>query len=220
MVFQEGIISDGIYIYSFLPLKILGFASSSWHSFRVHIVNIVTLSDGSKYVLDVGFGGDQPTKPLPLVDGRTTHNLGTQEVRLVFDTIPQQVDQSKKLWIYQYRNGPDLPWNSFYCFPELEFLHHDYEIMNYYTSNSVGETNFQTRTLLIVKFLREGENICGKIMLVNGEVKENMGGKTALLKTFKTEQERVDGLKNYYGITLIDEEVQGVKGRNVELPGA
>ncbi|RDW59649.1 arylamine N-acetyltransferase 1 [Coleophoma cylindrospora] len=183
----------------------------------VHIVNIVTLSNGSKYMVDVGFGGDQATKPIPLIDGHVVHNLGTQEVRLIFDTIPSQVDQSRKLWIYQYRNKPEQPWNSFYCFPEFEFLPQDFEIMNYYTSTSSAEANFQTRRVIVVRFLREGEEITGKVMLVDGDVKENVAGKTRLVKTFKTESERVEGLKTIFAIALTDEEIKGVMGRNVEL---
>jgi len=70
----------------------------------VHIVNIVTLSDGSRWTVDVGFGGDGATRPLPLVEGHVTRNLGTQDVRLVRDFIPEQTQRSdpeRKLWIYQ-----------------------------------------------------------------------------------------------------------------------
>jgi arylamine N-acetyltransferase len=192
---------------------------------RVHVVNIVTLPSGEKYVLDVGFGGDGATKPLPLISGHVTQNLGTQEIRLIYDTIPPQVDQSKKLWIYQYRNSTSQDWNSFYCFPEIEFLAQDFEIMNYYTSTSQGETNFQTRTVLIVRFLRgkgedgddEREGIMGKVMLVNGEVKRNDGGKTRIVMVCKSEEERVQALKDHFSMELTEEEIQGVRGRNVEL---
>jgi arylamine N-acetyltransferase len=186
---------------------------------RVHIVNIVTLPDGTKWMLDVGFGGDGATKPLPMIPEHVTLNLGTQEIRLIHSTIPQQVDQTKLLWIYQYRNGPTKEWNSFYAFPEFEFLPQDFEIMNYFTSTSQGETNFQTRTVLIVRFLREGESITGKVMLVNGEVKKNLGGKTEVVMVCGTEKERVEAIEKYFAITLTDEEIAGVKGRNVELVG-
>jgi arylamine N-acetyltransferase len=190
----------------------------------VHIVNIVTLPCGSKYVLDVGFGGDGATKPLPLISGHVTSNLGTQEIRLLHSTIPQQMDQSQKLWIYQYRNGRDKEWNSFYAFPETEFLHADFEVMSFYTSQFTGGTNFQTRTVLIVRFLLGermdgGEEIVGKVMLVNGEVKRNDGGKTRVVMVCKTEEERVRALKEHFEIVLTEEEIAGVKGRNVELLG-
>lgn len=175
-------------------------------------------------MVDVAFGGDGATKPLPLISGHSQHNLGTQEIRLVFETIPQQIDQEKPLWIYQYRNGADKEWNSFYAFNEHEFLHEDFEIMNYYVSTNMSDRNFQTRNVLVVAFVKgegeEGEEkIVGKRMLVNGAVKENMGGKTKLVKICESESERVEILKEFFGITLTNEEIGGVKGQIAELRG-
>jgi arylamine N-acetyltransferase len=189
---------------------------------RVHIVNIATLASGERWMLDVGFGGDGPTKPLPLISEHVTQNLGTQEVRLIHSTIPQQLEQSPKLWIYQYRNGKDKDWNSFYAFPEMEFFQADFEIMSFFTSQYMGSTNFQTSTVLIVRFLRgetKEEGIIGKVMLVNGGVKRNDGGKTRLVLTCMTEEERVKALEEHFDIRLTNEEVNGIKGRSTELLG-
>lgn len=188
-------------------------------------MNIVTLPDGSKYMVDVGFGGDGATKPLPLISGHIVQNLGPQEIRLMHDNIDEETDKSQRLWIYQYRNGKDKEWNSFYCFPEFEFLPQDFEIMNYYTSTRQGGTNFQTRTVLVVRFLRgeaeeEEQGILGKLILVNGEVKRNMGGKTSIIKVCETEEERIEALREYFAITLTEEEKLSVRGRNVELSSA
>jgi arylamine N-acetyltransferase len=186
---------------------------------------------------DVGFGGDGATKPLPLIDGQVTHNsIGTQELRLVRDYIPnlaERYDDSRKLWIYQYRNRPDQEWNSFYSFPEFEFLEPDFEIMNYWTSSN--PESFQTSTVLVVTFLKreeekenkkeweDGEDedeqtgIYGKVMMVNGDVKRNLGGKTSVIKTCVTEEERVEALREYFGITLTDEERESIRGTKSEL---
>lgn len=103
---------------------------------RVHIVNIVTLQpSGDKYMVDVAFGGDGATKPIPLIHGFITPNLGTQDIRLVHEPLEEFTDQSQRVWIYQYRNGPDKPWNSFYAFPEAEFLQSDFEIINYWRAS-------------------------------------------------------------------------------------
>ncbi|KAI9732674.1 MAG: DUF1279 super [Cirrosporium novae-zelandiae] len=182
----------------------------------VHTVNIVTLADGVKYMLEVGYGGDGATKIIPLVDNHVIQNIGTQEMRLIYDNIPQQVDKSMKLWICQYRNGPDRPWDSLYCFSEIEFLDHDFEVMNFFTSSSPDA--FPTFMVLVVKFLRREHEIYGKIMLVNNEVKQNLGGKTILVKTCTTEEERVEALKEYFGILLTDEEREGIRGMSTELP--
>ncbi|TVY91737.1 Arylamine N-acetyltransferase, partial [Lachnellula willkommii] len=241
-----------------------GGAYTGW----VHIVNIVTLPCGAKYHTDVGFGGDGATKPIPLISGHVTRNLGSQEIRLVHEALPHSSQGDQLHWIYQYRNTPTTPWNAFYAFPELEFFAPDFEIMSHYTSTSASATNFQTRTVLIVRFLlgrvdenehsefdepseskernevnkpgvfnepgvitgvdekEETENekepeigIVGKIMLVNGEVKKNDGGKTRVLMVCRSENERVAAFEEFFGITLTEEERVGVKGRNVELLG-
>ncbi|OQE04270.1 hypothetical protein PENSOL_c001G05273 [Penicillium solitum] len=87
-----------------------------------HIVNIVRLSSGVQYHLDVAFGGDGPTSPLPLISGQVTKNLGPQELRLIYDNIPKQARKEQNVRIYQYRNAADKPWNSYYSFAELEFF--------------------------------------------------------------------------------------------------
>ncbi|KAH8893533.1 arylamine N-acetyltransferase 2 [Thozetella sp. PMI_491] len=196
-----------------------------------HLVNIVTLADpGSpaglvRYSLDAGFGGDGPTLPLPLVDGLVHHNnIGTQEIRLVRDLTPVQrwrAPDAPRMWIYQYRNGADKDWNSFYSFGEFEFIEDDFAIINWYTSSH--PESFQTFTVLIVKFLRgrkegaEEDTVTGKVMLVNELVKRNVTGKTEIVKVCKTEAERREALREWFGIELTPVEAEGIKGRVVDL---
>ena len=71
---------------------------------------------------------------------------------------------------------------------------------------------FRRGRFLVVQFLREGENIVGKVMMGNGDVKRNDGGKTSLVRRRETEDDRLDALKEYFGITLTEEEREGVKG--------
>ena len=214
----------------------------------VHIVNIVTLYTTSstgqqqkqKYMVDVSFGGDGAIHPLPLIHGHVIQNIGTQQIRLVHDFIPSQIHRdedegAQKMWIYQYRNGEHAPWNAYYAFPEFEFAHQDFEVLNCFTSKSPD--SFQTFTVLAVKFLRRhlengaddrGEKmkqvgrigeaeVYGKVMLVNGDVKRNLGGKTELFKTCKTEAERIEALREYFHLNLKEEEIEGIKGTVTDL---
>lgn len=176
-------------------------------------------------MVDVGFGGDGATKPIPLIEGHVTRNMGTQDIRLIQDFIPGQTERTpeRRLWIYQYRNGADQDWNSFYAFSEwVEFMPADFHIMNWYTGSH--PESFQTFTALIVKFLRRpnelapgGEEIFGKRTLVNGTVKENLGGRTKIVQECKTEEERVAALKTWFEIELTEEERTGIRGWVTEL---
>lgn len=184
---------------------------------RTHIVNIVELPSGVQYHVDAAFGGDGPTRPLPLIAGQIHHNLGAQELRLIYGNIPKQTRPEQKLWIYQYRNGPTMDWNSFYSFGEFEFFHDDFEVINRFTSWHT----LTNRNVWIIKFFRNGETnglpllegevangvpgdvrIVGKIMFVNDVVKLNMGGKTRVIDSYKTEDERREGLKKWFSISL------------------
>ncbi|KAJ4983143.1 hypothetical protein SVAN01_11368 [Stagonosporopsis vannaccii] len=190
----------------------------------VHLVNIITLSDGQVWTMDVGFGGDGPTKPMPLVHNQPQTNLGSQEVRLMRDWIPTQLHRTEasKLWIYEYRNGADKPWNAFYAFSETEAMEADFHVVNHFTGTSTD--SHQTVNQLVVKFLRRekedgsgDEEIYGKRMLHNAVVKENLGGKTSVLKVCKSEAERVGVLRESFGMELTEEEREAVKGTATEI---
>ncbi len=79
----------------------------------------------------------------------------------------------------------------------------------------------------MIKFLRgeregEGEGgvrgeIYGKVMMADGVVKRNVGGKTEVVRVCGSEEERVEALREYFGIKLTEEEREGIRGREVEL---
>lgn len=175
-------------------------------------------------MVDVGFGGDGATIPVPLVDGLVHHNLGTQDIRLIKTILPFQTKGSLgPRWVYQYRNGADQEWNSYYAFAEFEFTEPDFEVMNCYVSTMPG--SFQTRAPVIVLFLRRknedapgNEEIYGKVMLANNVVKRNLGGKTDAVLTCRTEPERVKAVKDWFGIDLTEGEAEGIRGTHSELP--
>ena len=179
----------------------------------VHMVNIVTLEgDTNHYMVDVGFGGDGPTKPLPLSRNVITRNIATQDLRLLCEALPRALHRGQQTWIYQTRNQPSLDWVDTYCFSELEFLPQDFEVMNYYTSSH--PTSPMANIVIAVKFLRDGTGlIYGKEMLAGAELKRNTGGRTELIKTCKIESERLEILKTIFNIQLNEEEQQAIRGR-------
>ncbi|CAG8954086.1 hypothetical protein HYFRA_00009189 [Hymenoscyphus fraxineus] len=164
-----------------------------------------------------------PIPPETRESPTATQILSSQYAKFV-DEEPQ------RFWIYQYRNAVDKPWNSFYEFGDLEFFPPDFEVMNHFTSTYPTTPNFQVSTVLIVKFFLEEEaglgsmegdykarKVAGKIMLVNGDVKRNNGGRTVTILSCKNEEERVRAIKGYFGIDLIEIEARGIQGRACEL---
>ncbi|KAF9885329.1 DUF1279 super [Aspergillus nanangensis] len=172
-----------------------------------HAVNIVTLSNKAQYLVDVGYGGDGPTIPVPLDAAcMPMPNLGTQELRLLHGSAPGLSDGcgQDNLWTYQLQNGPDQPWRSGYSFYEIEFFPRDFEVINFYTSQSPA--GVLTNRVLVIRFLREQGRICGKVVLNQNEVKKNIG-----------EEERVKILRDYFGIDLTREEQDAIVGRKSAL---
>lgn len=104
----------------------------------------------------------------------------------------------------------------------MEWLPQDFEVLNAFTGSSAK--SFQTYTVLVVKFLRRkavgkmiGEEVYGKRMLVGGTVKENLGGKTRVVRECGSEEERVEALREWFGIELTEEERGGIRGYQTEL---
>ncbi|PYH95684.1 arylamine N-acetyltransferase 2 [Aspergillus ellipticus CBS 707.79] len=211
--------------------RVNGVPGGEYFGFSTHVNNIVHLPTGQKYSMDVGFGGDGPTRPLSLDSpGQVIQNLGLQEIRLVRDTIPKQRLIDPRFWIYQYRNGPDKDWNSFYCFTEAEFFREDFEIMSCF-ANSTGMHRY---TVMVVRFIREGEDvklfqnlevardseevkIVGKVMLMDNLVKVNRGGKTSVVEVLDSEEDRVRALTEYFRISLTEDEVSSMRGWDTAL---
>lgn len=192
---------------------------------RAHIVNIVTFPDGSKYHSDVAFGGDGATVPMPLVENLVHQNLGTQQIRLARDWLPSQVRrvEESKLWVYQYRNSESQAWNSFYAFPEVEFLEPDWGVVNHWVCTHPDSN--QVKNLLVVKFLRKrtdledesSEEIYGKRMMINRTVKQNLGGKTELVKVCSAEDERTQLLETFFNIALTPDEREAIRDTDLKL---
>lgn len=207
------------------------------------------LEDGSVWSCDVGFGGDGPTSPLLLSSSlgqeepEVVPNLGAQEVRLRKGTFPDAVKpEANPVWLYEYRNGEGAAWNTYYAFGEGEASHWDLECANWWVA--AHPESFQRKQILVVKFVRgtaegavsngdgaaEGDvdtgggstggvEVIGKIMLADGVVKRNMGGRTEVVKECKSEEERVKALEEYFGIHLSDDARQGIVGFETELRG-
>ena len=182
---------------------------------RSHMINIITFSDGNRYVSDVGFGSNGQTQPLPLIADKITAGIFPQELRLVYENIDENTNDDQRLWIYQSRNTPQDDWVPAYCFTELEFLPQDYEIMNFFTSHS--RMSWFTYQIVVVKMELKGQEIVGTTMLVEKDIKRRERGKSELVQICNTEKERVQALKRWFGIELREDEIKGIKGLVTQL---
>ena len=180
------------------------------------MVNIVRAADGNKYLVDVGFGSGGPIQPLPLNADEVSRGTPPHQVRLAYENIEENTDPDQRLWIFQFRKDSEDTWKSNYCFTELEFLPQDYELMSFWTSRS--RKVWFTYKIVVVLMVLENEEVVGILGLVGGEVKKTYKGDAVVLKTCRTEEERVDTLKEYFSIDLSEDDRRGIRGLVTELP--
>ena len=66
----------------------------------------------------------------------------------------------------------------------------------------------------MTKTILEGENedVVGNLILVNNSLKKRVMGKSETIATFKNEQERIQALKDHFGIEMNEDERTGIMG--------
>ncbi|PGH08501.1 hypothetical protein AJ79_05991 [Helicocarpus griseus UAMH5409] len=181
-----------------------------------HMLLLVTI-EGKKFMLDVGFGPNGPTRPVPLEDDKPTTSIAPAQMRLTNDNISPNIDRSQRLWIFQTRPNSQSEWQDVYCFYEIEFLPPDYEIMNFATSQR--RTSMFTNKLVCARYLlNEAEDdIMGMLSLIGADLKRNINGNIEKFATLKSEAERISALEKWFNIHLHQMEVRGIRGTAVEI---
>ena len=188
-----------------------------------HMLNLVRF-DGEWYVVDVGMGAWGPNLPYPLKDGHEQVSIAPRKIRLQKRAIPESYSASAsgegppKIWCYDICNKPasepglEDQWMPTYCFTETEFLPQDYEMMSWFTSTN--NKCFFTYTVLTQKMVldEEEEKIIGDVTLVNNGIRKTVGGKREVVRDLETERDRVEALREVFGVELTEEEKSGITG--------
>ncbi|KAL1840424.1 hypothetical protein VTJ49DRAFT_498 [Mycothermus thermophilus] len=181
-----------------------------------HMVNLVTIS-GTKYLVDVGFGSNGATQPVPLRDGYEFTCVAPTRGRLRYQALDDHTDKSQRLWVYATRESPEGEWTDRYAFTEIEFLPGDFEVMNLRTSTSPRSFFVQSVMCMWTVLDESGETPVGLMILHRDYVKRRVGEKTEVVEELKTEEDRVAALEKYFGIKLSVAEQNGIRGLASEL---
>jgi arylamine N-acetyltransferase len=180
-----------------------------------HMVTIVTIGR-KKYLVDVGFGSNSPTFPVPLEDDYSALSIQPSHwMMLKRQHIPDNTHKTNPeqlLWVYSLRFTADMPWIPGYCFSDIEFLPKDFQTINFFVSQS--PSSWFTYTVVCLKYLMdpETEEIVGDITLFGNEIKERRYGKSQELMAIRNESDRVDALEKFLGVTLSGPERNGIYG--------
>jgi len=146
-----------------------------------------------------------------------------REQRLVKRNIAPNTDPTQKLWVIETRSTATTtttasPWRAGYCFTELEWLPEDFAIINYRTSHD--PQSWFTHKLVLAKALldEKQEMPIGSLVLVGGEITRRVHGQPKeTVASCRTEKERVEALKTWFGIELNPDEQRGILGTAAEL---
>lgn len=181
-----------------------------------HMLNLLLLN-GEYWVVDVGMGSMGPNVVYKLEDGMEMESIPPRRIRLQKRAIQEsyQAGEGAKMWCFDvcYKPSDSTPvYTPTYAFTELEFLPQDYEMMSYFTSTNPA--CFFTYTLVCTKMLLDptATKVIGDVTMVNGTVRRNVGKEREVLKVCATEEERVDALREIFGVELTDEEREGLRG--------
>jgi arylamine N-acetyltransferase len=180
-----------------------------------HMTNIITIA-GKKYLLDVGFGGNGPTEPVPLEDGiEMRWGMTDDKVRVIWTRLSQFTSPDSRIWVLQHRRA-GCSWDDIYAFTEMEFLPEDFEVTNCKATRD-PRSWFNHEIVCVKTLLDENDDVVGMMLLTDGKVNKRIKGKNHRMEKCKSEDERVEASKKYFGIVLSPEERYGIKGMPSEL---
>lgn len=96
-------------------------------------MGIIVIIDGTECLVDVGFGGNGPTQPIPIFkDGQiiseAVAGIPPEAYRVVMGPLPGGTKKGYETWHLQHRRNAETPWRPIYAFEkDVEFLLADYE---------------------------------------------------------------------------------------------
>lgn len=130
-----------------------------------------------------------------------------------------------------FRPNGDAEWTPTYCFTETEILPTDIPALNYSpwlsprihftqkvvcvrqtTDREVDEPGLSSEEAISDGF------IDGSLIIDHDKLKWRRNGKTVLSKEFKSDEDRVEALKKYFGIELDVEDREAILGTIAAIP--
>jgi arylamine N-acetyltransferase len=196
-----------------------------------HMAIILTL-DGIEYLVDVGYGSNSLTAPLPIYDGKIIDGVISgvvpEQHRICLSEIEGSAKKGHKIWTLQSRRNAEAEWETQYVFEkDFEFYGPDYEVylnlgygvdsrMNMSTSQDPGSLFLNTLVCTNVEYNKD-LNAISRNILVNSEIKKRENGETTRIKLFEREEHRLQALKDVFGIELSTEEEEAIKGQKLAV---
>lgn len=172
-----------------------------------HRVSIVRFADESKYVFDIGFGATS-FYPLKLEEGFQVEFFGHKRRinRVIHNKHEPEIlgNPTVEHWrVEEYLGNDDdgnEKWTPCYAFNETQYYDPDCTVGNFYS-------NFAPLSPFLKSFWVMQATLDGTYLLLLGRDFKVRSSKGDIKKiTIESEQQRLDILKEYYGIEFTEEE--------------
>ncbi|KAK0205183.1 hypothetical protein DFS33DRAFT_1274130 [Desarmillaria ectypa] len=185
-------------------------------------------------LVDVGFGGACLTRPIYLRDGAVVMGATPSEKhRLIRAPHPSSslnsVDaDSALLWYLQIsRSGKtESAWKTLYAFSESESFPEDFMRASVYISQMPSESIFWKNLMCVKYFVVDEEEQrrlglessakdvhLGKYILFGSEIRRSVGGRQQVLQIFRSEGDRIQALRDYFGFDIDVKDAHNINGR-------
>ncbi|KAF3401424.1 Arylamine N-acetyltransferase 2 [Talaromyces pinophilus] len=176
-----------------------------------HMANLVIIDD-RKYLVDVGYGADGPTCPLPLKSG---HISSPEPFKLDHKHVPQHTDAGQMVWVYSRLKTRDnnIAWTEIYHFSEVETFAADLEVLNYW---NMARSLF-AQAVVAQRFTQTEPGEMRSYVLFRDLLKYRVGETEEMIEVFQNEGQRVKALVKYFQISLTQEEILAIQGTQSAL---
>lgn len=179
------------------------------------MANVVTIDD-HRYLVDVGYGADGPTSPVPLESNLVVDGLPNQTLKLEHKRLSQHKDADSRVWIYSVKRDSG-EWTEIYHFLDVEMFGPDFDVLNHW--NMVRSSFAQT--VVVQRFIADENSpdrkLIGSMLLLREQLKLRTKEKEEVIQTLKTESERIAVLHKHFDIVLDQEQQNAIAGRDNEL---
>ncbi|GAB1312330.1 N-terminal acetyltransferase [Madurella fahalii] len=179
-----------------------------------HLLNLVVIG-GDKFLVDVGFGPNNPVKPLKLdKSSLITESIAPASLRLSYKNIQANTQADQRLWVLEHRINSDSEFEELYCFTETEYLPRDLDAMNWHVSTY--PKSWFTQQVICSRMTLDKDRIIG-VVILQRDIKWRKDGRISDRKQFHCEEDRIKALKEFFGIDLDDAEREGIRGMVSEI---
>jgi arylamine N-acetyltransferase len=188
------------------------------------IILVQTADQGETiFLVDVGLGGQNAARPMALIDGQVGKGAASPEVhRMVRMDCPGSAvtfGDEPSGWGLQLKiREPGDGWATLCFFTLAEYFLEDLKAMSF-SVNKDGQ-NPQVGHVIVIKAETasgnrgmgvDDEEDLAKVSLFGPLLRRKLGDKVELLKTLSGEKDRVLTLRDVYGLSVTESDIQYLK---------